>query len=99
MRPINPSIGVARCQFQCHGSNAISAEAKKSSDTAPSVFAPGDSTFRDRNHRCPNIPKYPGTRNTEIPMYWNRRSLSNAPAIPIQFCPCLEVEAVEAVLN
>src|SRR5436190_20447953 len=99
MRPISPSIGVACFQFQCHGSSAISADAKNSSEAAPKVFAPGDSTFRDRNHRCPNIPKYTGTRNTEIPMYWNRMSLNNAPASPIQLCAGREAVAVDAVLN
>src|SRR5512146_795673 len=99
MRPSRPSIGIACSQFQCQGSSAIRAEENTTSEIAPSVLAAGDSTLRERNQRWPNIPRYTGTKNMEMPMYWNIRSLNNAPVMPIQLCAGCDAETRDAVLN
>src|SRR3954470_10056940 len=84
MRPSNPSMGMECSQRSGQGIRPSSAGVKISSVDAPMVFATGESTGRDRNHRIASRNTITGARKIVTPQNCSSRSAMCEPAMPTQ---------------
>jgi len=94
-----PSIGMTPIQRTCPGRRDKSAGTNISSHIPPRNFAPGDGTFRERNHLIPSTAANRGSKNAPIPHACKSKSETSAPAIPIQFLAAREPVKTEALFN